>query len=149
MVTVTRRAIAFTLLVAAAGAAGCSVALPPFPPEPKPGTVFHSFRRPGGPGPFNIPTYFPASLNNLYGDIDTPTLILMGADDGDTPGVVASCVAGVERIRRAGRPVEITLYPGAGHVFDAGPARHAPSAARATEDMFRFFSRHLRGESAA
>jgi dienelactone hydrolase len=238
-----------------------------FPAEPKPGTVFHAFRKPEGAGPFpavvllhtcggvwsghmtlwskrlvergyaalvvdsftprggsacNIPTYFPAMLdqvvddalaalaylrarsdidgsriavagfsygasaalrtssatyrrgiggfkaavafypmcvspradwppaaqeraNNLHDDIVAPTLVLMGAEDNDTPSVATNCAREVERLRRAGRPVAIEMYPGAGHVFDAGPSRHNAAATRATEDMFRFLDRELTG----
>jgi dipeptidyl aminopeptidase/acylaminoacyl peptidase len=87
--------------------------------------------------------------NNLHADIEVPTLILMGEADDDTPNVAANCARAAEALRRAGRPVSIILYPGAGHVFDAGPSRHPVAAAQATEDMLRFFARHLGRHAAA
>jgi dienelactone hydrolase len=251
-----RRVLA--LLGVALVAGGCAAMRPTFPPEPKPGTLFHAFQQPAGPGPFpaivllhtcggvrghlydwanrlaaagyaslivdsftprggracSIP-YFPATLdevaedahaalehlrnrpgidgrrvgvmgfsygasaalrlaspryhrglrrfgaavsfypicapypgsapersNNLLGDVDTPTLILMGEADTDTPSVVANCVAGVDRLRRGGRPVAIKLFPGAGHVFDVS---HAEATRDAAAAMLQFFGQHLRG----
>jgi dienelactone hydrolase len=87
--------------------------------------------------------------NNLHADIEVPTLILMGEADDDTPNVAANCARAAEAFRRAGRPVSIILYPGAGHVFDAGPSRHPVAASQATEDMLRFFARHLGRHAAA
>ena len=84
--------------------------------------------------------------NNLHGDVVAPTLVLMGAEDNDTPSVATNGALEVERLRRAGRPVTIEMYPGAGHVFDAGPTRHDVAATRATEDMFRFLDRELAGD---
>lgn len=86
--------------------------------------------------------------NNLYADIEAPTLILMGEDDNDTPSVAANCARAADVLRRAGRPVSINLYPGAGHVFDAGPTRHPVAAVKATDDMFQFFAMHLGREGA-
>jgi dienelactone hydrolase len=222
-------------LVLAAFLAGCATAGSlVFPSEPKPGTVFHSFIKPDGPGPFpavvllhtcggvgrhmpgwaarlqrigyasvivdsftprggtacSIPTYFPATLdqvtedafaalawlrgrsdidperigvmgfsygasatlrtssaryrksapdggfraaaayypvcvnprpdwpaaaqersNNLFDDIVTPTLILVGADDSDTPNVAQNCAGKVAQLARQGRPITIDMYP--------------------------------------
>jgi dienelactone hydrolase len=244
------------LVLAALGAVGCAALAPQFPPEPRPGTLFHAFAQPAGPGPFpavvllhtcagvrphlftwmlrlNAGGYaalivdsftprgmsacagrerFPAELEEVaddalralehlrsrpridgrriavvgfsYGasaalrlaspqyqgggrrfgaavafyplcapypggaphrsdnlrDVATPTLILMGAADTDTPGVVENCVARVERLRAAGRPVDIQLFPGAGHVFDV----HHPQASRAAAvAMLAFLDQHL------
>lgn len=82
--------------------------------------------------------------NNLYTDVDTPTLILMGEADTDTPAVVANCVARVESMRRAGRPIGIKLFPGAGHVFDV---YHAEATRAATVAMRQFFDQHLGREA--
>jgi dienelactone hydrolase len=85
-----------------------------------------------------------AGGDNLYGDLDTPTLILMGGADDDTPNVVTNCVDGVDRLRRAGRPIAINVYPGAGHVFDV----HHPEATRqASAALLEFFDRHLRADA--
>jgi dienelactone hydrolase len=252
-------------LVLAAFLAGCATAGGPvvFPSEPKPGTVFHSFTKPDGPGPFpavvllhscggvgrhmpawaarlqgigyasvivdsfsprggkacSIPTYFPATLdqvtqdafaalawlrgrpdidrgrigvmgfsygasatlrtssaryrnnapgggfraaasyyplcvsprfdwpadaqarsNNLFDDVATPTLILMGADDTDTPNVAQNCATRVAELARQGRPVAIHMYPNANHLFDV---RQPVAAATAFEDLQAFFGQHL------
>ena len=249
-------------LVLAALLAGCATRLP-FPSEPTPGTVFHSFSKPDGPGPFaavvllhtcggvgrhmprwaarlrsvgyasvivdsftprggqacSIPAYFPATLdqvtedafaalaflrgrsdidgerigvlgfsygasaslrtssaryrknapgggfraaaayyplcvnpradwpavaqersNNLFDDIATPTLILMGADDTDTPNVAQNCYRKVGELLRQGRPIAIHMYPNADHVFDV---RQPVAAEKAFEDLQTFFARHL------
>jgi len=250
-------------LVLAALLAGCATVSPPFPSEPKSGTLFHSFSRPDGPGPFpavvllhtcggvgrhmpgwaarlqrigyasvivdsftprgatacSIPTYFPATLdqvtedafaalaflrgrpdvdserigvmgfswgasatlrtssaryrknapgggfraaaayyplcintradwpaaaqersNNLFDDIAAPTLILMGADDADTPNVAQNCARKVAELASRGRPIAIHMYPNADHVFDV---RQPIAAAKAFEDLQAFFGRHL------
>lgn len=46
-----------------------------------------------------------------------PLLILIGAADDWTPA--APCEALVEREQRRGRPIELIVYPGANHDFDA------------------------------
>jgi dienelactone hydrolase len=256
------RVSATVVVIAALLAAGCATS-PPFPSEPRPGTLFHQYREPSGPGPFpavvllhtcagvrghlsqwatrladagyaslivdsftprgggacNIPSYFPATLdqvvddafaalahlrtrptidprrvgvmgfsygasaalrtssalyrrrggfqaavafyplcvawraslpaeaqarsNNLLDDIEVPTLILMGEADNDTPNVAANCAHAVERLRRARRPIAITLYPGAGHVFDV---YDADATRAATAAMLEFFGRYLGGD---
>jgi len=79
--------------------------------------------------------------NNLFGDIEAPTLVLMGADDVDTPSVAQNCARRVADVARTGRPIAITMYPGAGHVFDVyNPA----AAAAARSDLLAFFGRHLK-----
>lgn len=82
-------------------------------------------------------------LTNLYDDVDTPTLILAGEADQDTPNVGINCASAVERLRRAGRPIEIKLYPGAGHAFDHGPTFHREAARDAETTAPRFLDRHL------
>ena len=78
--------------------------------------------------------------DHLRADVNTPTLILMGADDNDTPGAVASCISRVASLRADGRPIDIKVYPNAGHVFDA----NNPEATRAaTRDLLEFLGRHL------
>lgn len=255
-------------LVVAVFLTGCAAGGLVFPSEPKPGTVFHSFMKPDGPGPFPAvvllhtcggvgrhmpgwavqllsigyasvivdsltprggtacwaPTYYPATLdqvtedafaalawlrgrsdidperigvmgfsygasatlrtssasyrknapgggfraaaayypvcvspradwpaaarersNNLFDDIATPTLILMGADDTDTPNVAQNCANKVAYLAGRGRPITIHMYPNANHVFDV---RQPAAAARAFGDLQAFFARHL-GSSAA
>lgn len=79
--------------------------------------------------------------NNLFDDIDAPTLVLMGADDVDTPGVAQNCANKVTELARRGRPIAINMYPGAAHVFDV----HNPAAAqKAFEDLKAFLARHLK-----
>ena len=78
--------------------------------------------------------------NNLLDDIATPTLILMGADDTDTPSVAQNCAGKVAQLARQGRPIAIHMYPNADHVFDV---RQPIAAAKAFEDLHAFFARHL------
>lgn len=80
---------------------------------------------------------------NLYDDVDTPTLILIGEADTETPDVASNCRAAVERLRHLGRPIEIKLYPGARHAFDHGPTFHAEAARDAETTALRFLDRHL------
>jgi dienelactone hydrolase len=82
--------------------------------------------------------------NNLFSDVVVPTLVLMGAEDTNTPNVAINCERLVAQLKRAGRPITIHMYPGAGHEFDAGATRHPVAAGKATEDMFRFFAEHLK-----
>lgn len=91
-----------------------------------------------------------------------PLLILAGERDDWTPA--AACVRLAEAARRAGKPVEIKVYPGAHHSFDsANPERHvatrinsnAPGGRGATtggnaqawadsiDQVAAFFARHL------
>jgi dienelactone hydrolase len=257
-VSPVRRRLAAACTLVALLAAGCAASAPPFPDQPRAGTIFHAFQQPAGAGPHpavvllhtcagvrphltawagrlaargyaslivdsftprgapacDVPRFWPATLDevaedalraldhlrarpgidgrrvgvmgfsyggsaalrlarpryhggtrrfgaavafyplcapyrtgteersdNLHADVDTPTLILMGEADTDTPGVVASCAARVEQARRAGCPVSIALFPGAGHVFDV----HHPEATRAAAAvMLEFLDRHLR-----
>jgi hypothetical protein len=78
--------------------------------------------------------------HNLFEDVEAPTLVLMGAADDDTPNVAQNCATKVAALRRAGRPVDIILYPGAGHVFDS---RDSENTRAAGADMLAFFRRHL------
>jgi dienelactone hydrolase len=82
-------------------------------------------------------------MTNLYSDVETPTLILIGDADVDSLNVVANCAARVAELRRAGRPVDIKLYPGAGHAFDQSWAYHAEAADDAVKTSLAFFGRHL------
>jgi dienelactone hydrolase len=82
-------------------------------------------------------------LTNLYSDVEVPTLILIGAADVDTPNVAVNCGASVAALRRAGLPVDIKVYPGAGHAFDQAWTYHADSAADAMKTSLAFFGRHL------
>jgi dienelactone hydrolase len=84
--------------------------------------------------------------HNLFDDVEAPTLVLMGDADNDTPNVAQNCANRVAALRRAGRPVDIVLYPGAGHVFDS---RDSPNARAAGADMLAFFRRHLTGPGRA
>lgn len=92
------------------------------------------------------PDWSPATqerLTNLYGDVETPTLILIGDADVDTPNVSANCADAVAALLRGGRPVDIKLYAGAGHAFDQSWAHHAEAAADAEKTSLAFFGRHL------
>jgi len=83
---------------------------------------------------------------NLFDDAAAPTLVLIGDADDDTPNVAANCATRVGALRSAGRPVDIILYPGAGHVFDS---RDSPNTRKSAADMLAFFNRHLGGRERA
>jgi dienelactone hydrolase len=76
--------------------------------------------------------------------VETPTLVLIGEADTDTPNVASSCAAAVQRLRRAGRPIDITLYPGAGHGYDQPGAFHAEATRDSRAKTVEFLGRHLR-----
>jgi len=82
-------------------------------------------------------------LTNLYSAGEAPTLILIGDADVDTPNVAVNCEAAATALRRDGRPVDIKVYPGAGHAFDQGSAYHFEAAADAVKTSLVFFGRHL------
>jgi hypothetical protein len=76
---VGQRAVPFAVAVFLAG--GASTGRLVLPPEPKPGTVFHSFVKPDGPEPFpvdsftprggtacSVPRSFPATLDQVTED---------------------------------------------------------------------------------
>ena len=79
--------------------------------------------------------------NNLFDDIATPTLILIGADDADRPSVAQNCAGKVAQLARQGQPIALHMYPNADHVFDV---RQPVAAAKAFEDLQAFLARHLR-----
>ncbi len=54
--------------------------------------------------------------NNLYDDIKTPLLILIGADDNETDPI--ECAAKAGRLQSKGQPVAYHVYPGVTHAFD-------------------------------
>jgi len=99
------------------------------------------------------------SSNNLADDIVTPTLMLLGGLDTETPP--RFCTAKADRLRERGQPIAYKLYPDATHSFDSsrwgtegrwirhgqrGPFLYRYSA-EATEDSWNeiqaFFARHL------
>src|SRR5215831_10623709 len=85
-------------------------------------------------------------LTNLYGNVETPTLVLIGGADTDTPSVAANCEAAVARLRAARRPVDIKIYPSAGHAFDQSWNLNAQATADAIQTTLAFYRRNLRAE---
>jgi dienelactone hydrolase len=64
--------------------------------------------------------FYPDCMTTFVGDedlVDKPVRIFHGTADNWDP--VASCRAYVERLRRAGKDVQLTEYAGAAHTFDA------------------------------
>lgn len=53
---------------------------------------------------------------NLANDIATPTLILIGGADEETPA--STCEAVVPRLVAQGQPIRLKVYPGVTHAFD-------------------------------
>ena len=74
-------------------------------------------------------------MNNLRADVDIPSLVIIGANDSDTPSVVANCRSRVESLSAAGKPVSIEVIADADHVFDA----HDPRATRQAEQRLMDF----------
>jgi dienelactone hydrolase len=78
--------------------------------------------------------------DNLRTDADVPTVVIIGADDHDTPSVVANCASRVEQLRRQGRAVGLEVIPDAGHNFDA----YGGEATRDAEGrLLRFLGQHV------
>lgn len=67
-------------------------------------------------------------------DVDRPIRIFHGAADDYTP--VSTCRAFVERLRKAGRDVQLTEYPDAPHTFD-NPLGNQPPAVNANSQSVR------------
>lgn len=75
---------------------------------------------------------------------DPPVLLLHGDADKTVP--VAQSERLAERMRAAGAPVELEVFPGIGHSWvGADPAETRASSLRALDLTYRFFDRHLRG----
>ena len=105
--------------------------------------------------------YGPGPERNLYPDIETPLLLILGADDDETPPGV--CVEAASRIAERGRPIAWKVYPGTTHSFDSSImgdrsfTRPLPGGRtttyrynrQSTEDAWResreFLARHLKG----
>ncbi len=81
-----------------------------------------------------------AGSDNLFADLDTPTLILIGESDNDFPGMAASCAARVRALQKIDRPVRLKLFPGLAHGFD----QYDRNANReATVEMIQFLRKEL------
>jgi carboxymethylenebutenolidase len=67
-----------------------------------------------------------------------------GADRGIGPEQVDALRSG---LTRAGKPVDVFVYPGAGHAFmnDVQPSYHADAARQAWARTLQFFQKYLRG----
>jgi dienelactone hydrolase len=114
------------------------------------GPLYASFRRfhkmhgpPGAAFAAYIPFYAPCNmrLHEEEDVVDKPIRIFHGAADDLVP--VAPCRAYVERLRKAGKDIQLTEYPGARHLFDDvdfRPPRHVAQIQT---------SRHCRLEEAA
>ena len=94
----------------------------------------------------NWPASTQERLTNLYGDVETPTLILIGGADTDTPNVAANCEAAVARLRADRRPVDIKIYRGAGHGFDQSWNLDTPATDDAIKTTLTFYRRNLNPE---
>jgi dienelactone hydrolase len=96
--------------------------------------------------------------NNLYDDITTPTLILVGEADNEAPALL--CTVKTRRLAALGEPISVTVFPGATHAFDLAELggrelrkpegyvyRYNPEATAAAGTLSRdFFDRYLRRE---
>lgn len=99
------------------------------------------------------PQYRPPQ-NNLYDDIKTPLLILIGANDNETDPI--QCATKAERLAAKGQPVSSHVYPGVTPALDdsrlTGQRTNGRDIYRydktatddATERMRQFFGRYLK-----
>lgn len=96
----------------------------------------------------------------LHSDVSTPTLVLMGGQDNETPP--QECVSRLEALKERGAPVEWYVYPNATHCWDCSDLhghRWSPPWAggasvvylydskltdRSAEHAFEFLARHLK-----
>jgi len=69
------------------------------------------------PEPFRSVLAFYPYCSPLDGDIELRTLVLIGDADDWTP--LSLCAGMVKVQRQTGRPIEIVVYPGATHAYDA------------------------------
>ncbi|HET8995328.1 MAG TPA: dienelactone hydrolase family protein [Acetobacteraceae bacterium] len=98
---------------------------------------FQDTHHPGKPGFRASVAFYP--LCEVRHDIAIPLLILQGdADDLASPA--ANCTARVKDLAGQGKPVRITVFPGAGHAFDDMRNPNYDSAAeRQAEALVRAF----------
>lgn len=68
------------------------------------------------PGCFTIRPKTAPAYEIVRPDIDRPLLVLMGADDTETPP--ADCLSRLEPLKAQGAPVEWHVYPNATHCWD-------------------------------
>jgi dipeptidyl aminopeptidase/acylaminoacyl peptidase len=71
--------------------------------------------------------------------IQSPTIVLHGANDTNVPVVEAEQV--VENLKRRNVPVEYVLFPDEGHGW-----RKTPNRVHSTVEIVRFFERYLKSE---
>jgi dienelactone hydrolase len=104
----------------------------------------------------------PAGVDILQPDVATPTLVLMGGQDHETPP--EHCISRLEALKERGAPVEWHVFPNATHCWDCSDQhnqRRAPPwaggrsvvylyDAKVTDESadraFDFLSRHLHVE---
>lgn len=94
--------------------------------------------------------------DNLYDDITTPTLIVIGDVDNESPALL--CTGKGQVLAAKGEPISVVVLPGATHAFDLaelgnrelrkpeGPVyRYNPEATEKAGTLSRdFFDKHLR-----
>jgi carboxymethylenebutenolidase len=86
----------------------------------------------------------PEHVLDAIGELAVPTLALFGADDALIPAGDVELLRA--RAARAQQPLEVVVYPGAGHAFnnDTRPDAFRPEAsADAWQRLFAHFARHL------
>jgi dienelactone hydrolase len=82
--------------------------------------------------------FYPDCMTTYQGDVETverPIRIFHGAPDDYNP--VTTCKNYVERLRKAGRDVQLTEYPNAAHGFDNPLGSLAPSVAKNAQTVRR------------
>jgi dienelactone hydrolase len=98
----------------------------------------------------------------LPSDVSTPTLVLMGGQDNETPP--QECISRLEPQKERGAPVEWHVFPGATHCWDCSDAHNqrwnppwaggrsvvylydSKVTAESAERAFEFLARHLKLE---
>ncbi|HMD02472.1 MAG TPA: dienelactone hydrolase family protein [Candidatus Baltobacteraceae bacterium] len=129
-------------------------------------TIVQEARAPSAPPPFGLDVRPPFSVavadygycQLAYGDwpggtaaassdasayrTSVPLLVQVGANDKTVSA--PACEALTNGARDAGSPVELTVYPGVGHRFDAGVVETPPATVRASvERIAAFLKAHL------
>ncbi len=111
-----------------------------------------------------IPPYGTSSgAELLHSDVSTPTLVLMGGQDTETPP--QECVSRLELLKERGAPVEWHVFPNATHCWDCSDLHNhrlnppwagersvvylydSKVTEESAERTFEFLSRHVKLES--
>ena len=78
------------------------------------------------------------TLTDMYlgDDIATPLLVLMGAQDNETPAT--ACAPRLESLKNSGLPVSWHVYPDAGHCWDCENLNNFSKVVRGMQVVYRY-----------